>query len=38
VHGGEDKYMIMVGNLKERDHMENLGTDKNAVLYLVLEK
>jgi hypothetical protein len=31
MHGGEDKY-IMVGNLKERDHMENLGTDENAVL------
>jgi len=23
---------IMVGNLKERDHMENLGTDEAAVL------
>ena len=32
MHGGEDKYMHMVGNLKERDHIENLGTDENAVL------
>jgi hypothetical protein len=32
MHGGEDKCTIMVGNLNERDHIENLGTDENAIL------
>jgi hypothetical protein len=34
MHGGEERkiYMIMVGNLKGRDHMENLGTDEDAIL------
>jgi len=37
-HMGESEYRVLVGNLEERDHVEDLGGDVNTALIKPLKK
>ena len=36
--GKRNAYRVLMGNLKERDHLEGLGIDGRTVLELLLKK
>jgi hypothetical protein len=40
MYAGDEKYMQNFGveNLKERDHLEDLGTDRRIILNQILKK